>query len=164
MAPWMVTAAATILTAHHMRSVDTAAQGCKTGLALSVLRRINRSVTPAVWGRPRERTCSQKPCNHHFRRNSLRDAACRKRYKKALAARHRRKACGSKDTPVRSSISLPFTEVKRIPANLNEITALQRALACRSAGNKDRPIRAKKRLRAAHLNGPVLGKNAVVFE
>jgi hypothetical protein len=54
--------------------------------------------------------------------------------------------------------------VKRIPANLNEITALQRALARRSAGNKDRPIRAKKRLRAAHLYGPVLGKNAVVFE
>src|ERR1700759_4510767 len=61
-------------------------------------------------------------------------------------------------------VSLPFTEVKRITANLNQVSALQRAGTRRSAGNKDRAVRTEKGLRAAHLDHAMLRKNACVFE
>ena len=54
--------------------------------------------------------------------------------------------------------------MKRIPPNLYEVTALQCAMARGRSGNKYRPIRTDKRLRAAQFNDSMLRKNAGVLK
>jgi hypothetical protein len=59
---------------------------------------------------------------------------------------------------------MPFTEVKRVTPNLDEVAALQGAHAGRLPGNKDLSIRAQEGLRAAHLNDTMSRQNGIVFE
>ena len=91
-----------------------------------------------------------------------------------------RHAAGSAENPRRGSlvkrhaaiwadrlghlVSLPFAKVKRIPANLYEVTALQCAITRGRSGNKYRPIRTDKCLRASQFDDSMLRKNAGVFE
>src|SRR5262245_57166105 len=83
----------------------------------------NHSVIHAASGHRLEPARNQILCSRRFPGNSLHDGARRTRCKKSSAAPARRKACDSKDRrPCRSS--LPLSEVERISADLNQITAL----------------------------------------
>ena len=66
--------------------------------------------------------------------------------------------------PARPLIPLPFAKVKRIPPNLDEVTALQCAIARGRSGNKYRPVRTDECLRASQFDDSVLRKNAGVLE
>src|SRR5207302_1846091 len=91
--------------------------------------RLNRFVKPAAWDRQRARACNRRRCSRHFPGSNLHDAAFRRRCKKSAAEKPRQKACGNKGKPARPLFPLPFAEMKRVPPNLDEITALQCAIA-----------------------------------
>src|SRR5690349_18022821 len=160
-APWL--RLVTIPTGRRKPMADIAASRTSAAQAHKAGRprgwRSNRFERLAAWDRPRARTCSRKPCSRHFRDSSPHDAASRKRCKRSLAVQLRQKPCGNKGRQVRSLIPLPFAEMKRIAPDLDEIIALQCPDARGRAGNKYRPVRADKRLRAAHFNRPVQGEN-----
>src|SRR6185437_3736674 len=61
-------------------------------------------------------------------------------------------------------LPLPLAEMKCVPADLNQVAALQRAIFGRLARNKDRTFRMKKSLRAPQFNAAVSGLYGWVFE
>jgi len=102
------------------------------------LRTANRSAKPATSDRQPARANSRRRCSLRFPDNNLRDAACRTRCRKLCPDPSHRTAFGNRDKQVRSLVPEPLTEMKRIPADLDQVAALQRAHADRLAGNKDR--------------------------
>jgi len=98
----------------------------------------SHSAKPAASDRPPGRAHSRTRCSPHFPGNNPRDAGCRTPCRKFWRDPSHRTAFGNRDRLVRSLVPLPLTEMKRIPANLDQIAALQRSHAYRLAGNKDR--------------------------
>src|SRR5262249_26381956 len=119
---------------------------------------------PAISDRQPGRARSQTRCSLRFPDSNPRDAAFRRRYRKSWGDWRHQKACDSRGIRVRSSVSVPLAEVKRVASDLDEVSALQRAHARGLPGDEDRSIRAQEGLRAAHLNAPMLGKDGVVLE